>query len=155
MKRSAGILPYRVINNKVQVYLEHPGGPFWQGIDKWSICKGEYKYEKAKDAAIREFKEETGFKIDKDELIFIGSHKVLASNKLITIFAIKKDLDPSKMKSNTFIKEWPKGSGIIKEFPEMDKGEWFDIDEAKDKIFDSQVEILRKFVDKYNNGYLS
>ena len=73
MKRSAGILPYKIENKRMYVYLEHPGGPYWKGINKWSICKGEYniKNEKAIDAAVREFYEESGSKIEKGEILYL------------------------------------------------------------------------------------
>lgn len=147
MKRSAGILPYRINDGKIEVYLEHPGGPYWEHKDSWSICKGEYSNEKAMEAAIREFEEETSFKIREEELFFIGSIKLNATNKLVTIFGVNKDIDESKMKSNTFTLEWPKGSGKIKEFPEMDEGRWFIVSDARKKIFKGQEKILDKLVD--------
>lgn len=153
MKRSAGVIPYKIENNELKVFLEHPGGPFWEGIDKWSMSKGEYKKEKAIDAAIREFNEESGFLLNKEELIFIGGNKQ-KSGKLVNCFIINVDLDPVFMKSNTFKKEWPLGSGIIKEFPEMDKACWFEINEARQKIFNGQIIFLNKleeYVNKNNN----
>ena len=143
MKRSAGILPYKYIDNKLYVYLEHPGGPYYENRDIWSICKGEYIEEKPIDAAIREFKEESGVTISKDKLSFLSSHKV-HNNKLVTIFTTNTDIDPSRMTSNTFTKEYPKGSGIIQEFPEMDKGQWFSIEDAYKKIVKSQIPFLSK-----------
>lgn len=147
MKRSAGILPYRLKDGIIEVYLEHPGGPYWEGKDLWSICKGEYKEEKAIDAAIREFNEETSFTIDKDELFFIGSIKLDSTNKLVTVFGTNKNFDASKMKSNTFMLEWPKGSGTFHEFPEMDEGKWFKVDDAYKVIFKGQEKILDKLID--------
>lgn len=143
MKRSAGILPFKIENGRLMVFLEHPGGPFWEGIDKWSISKGEYKNEKAIDAAIREFKEESGFVVDKDELIYLGANKQ-KSKKLVNCFIINKDFDATNIKSNTFKKEWPVGSGVIQEFPEMDEARWFLLDEAKEKIFQGQIVFLNK-----------
>ena len=154
MKRSAGILPYKIEDNELKVYLEHPGGPYFKGKDKWGICKGEYTDERAIDAAIREFYEETGTKVEESELEFLGSEKLNAVNKLINIFIVKKDIDVTKMKSNTFTLEYPAGSGIINEYPEMDEAKWFTISEAKTKIFKGQEKILEKLEDKYNNGYL-
>lgn len=151
MKRSAGILPYKIEDGKIMVYLEHPGGPYWESIDSWSICKGEYRNEKAIDAAIREFNEETGFDIDKKDLFFIGAEKQKACNKLVVVFGIEKDIDPKKMTSNTFKKEWPPKSGKIEEFPEMDEGRWFNIEEAKDKIFKGQIKILDKLENIINS----
>lgn len=132
MKRSAGILPYKYIDNEIYVYLEHPGGPFWDGIDKWSVVKGEYINEKAINAARREFLEESGFDI-KEDLEYLGSFKL--KDKLVIIFCLEKDLDVSKMKSNTFIRD-------SKEYLEMDEARWFKIDEAYDKIFNRQKKIL-------------
>ena len=143
MKRSAGILPYKYVDDKIYVYLEHPGGPYYENRDIWSICKGEYIKEKAIDAAVREFREEAGVSISKDELTYLSSHKV-DNRKLVTIFITKTDIDPSKMTSNTFTKEYPKDSGIICEFPEMDKAKWFSIDEAYEKIYKSQIPFLSK-----------
>ena len=143
MKRSAGILPYKYIDNKLYVYLEHPGGPYYQNRDIWSICKGEYTKEKAIDAAIREFREESGKSISKEKLLFLKTHKV-NNRKLVTVFITEIDIDPSKMKSNTFTKEYPKNSRKIEEFPEMDKANWFSIDEAYKKIYKSQIPFLLK-----------
>ncbi len=151
MKKSAGILPYKIEDNKIFVYLEHPGGPYWTGKDKWSICKGEYKNEPAIDAAIREFTEETGFTVNKDELFFIKSVKLESSNKLITIFGLNKDFDASKMKSNTFNLEWPPKSGNMVEFPEMDEGRWIEIKTAKNKIFKGQEKVLDKLEEIIND----
>ena len=111
MKRSAGILPYKYIDNELYVYLEHPGGPFWEGVDKWSVVKGEYDNEKAINAARREFFEESGFDINED-LEYLGSFKL--KNKLVIMFCLEKDLDVTKMKSNTFIRD-------AKEYNEMDE----------------------------------
>lgn len=144
MKRSAGILPYKFVNGNLYVYLERPGGPFWEGKDKWSICKGEYKEEKAIEAAVREFQEESSFSVKKNSLRYLCSTKMKGSNKLVTTFIINEDFDANKMKSNTFRKEFPRGSGIINTYPEMDEARWFRIDEAYNKIFDSQRIILFK-----------
>lgn len=134
LKKSAGILVYRYQNKKLEVLLCHMGGPYWTGIDKggWSLPKGELKNEKAIDAAIREFQEETGFIIEKENLRFLGTKKQ-PSRKLVVVFCGTGDYDPSLFFSNTFKKEWPKGSGKIVEFPEMDKVEWIEIQDAKEK----------------------
>lgn len=144
MKRSAGILPYKIEDDNLYVYLEHPGGPYWVEKDLWSICKGEFKNEKAIEAAIREFNEETGTLINREKLFFIGSKKQQATNKLVIVFGVEQDIDPTKMKSNKFKLEWPPESGIINEFPEMDKAAWFRIEEAYDKIFSGQQVFLKK-----------
>lgn len=146
MKHSSGVLVYRNNDEKTEVLLCHMGGPFWAGMDEgaWSLPKGEYKTsEKALDTAIREFNEETGFSVEKQELKFLGSKKQ-PSNKLVTIFYTKHDYDASKATSNIFKREWPKGSGIIKEFSEMDKAEWMDLKKAKEKILKGQIYFIDK-----------
>lgn len=143
MKRSAGILPYKNEDGKVKVYLEHPGGPYWAGKDKWSICKGEYKNESATQTALREFYEESGHKILEEEITYLGGCKQ-KSKKLVNIFVVNKDLDTKNIKSNTFKKEWPPGSSQILEFAEMDQAEWFDLETAYQKIFLGQKYFLRK-----------
>ena len=138
MKRSAGILPYKYIDNELYVYLEHPGGPFWEGIDKWSVVKGEYNNERALEAARREFKEESGFDI-KDELEYLGTFKL--KNKIVIMFMVEKDLDITKMKSGFFKREF---NGTIGEYPEMDEARWFKIEDAYQCIFDRQINILNR-----------
>ena len=138
MRRSAGILPYKYIDNELYVYLEHPGGPFWIGKDKWSIVKGEYKKEKAEEAARREFKEESGFDLE-DNLEYMGSFKL--RSKLLVMFMVEKNLDVTKMKSNTFKRMF---NGTLCEYQEMDEARWFRIDEAYKYIFDSQKKVLNR-----------
>lgn len=151
LKHSAGILVYKIENQKLKVLLCHMGGPYWQNVDQgaWSIPKGEFRDEKAINAAVREFGEETGFNIESKKLSFLASKKQF-SNKLVIIFDVANDFDTTKAKSNTFSMEWPKGSGNIQEFPEMDKAEWFDINEAKQKILEGQVYFLLKLERKLN-----
>ena len=149
MIRSAGILPYKIIDNKIYVYLEHPGGPYYKNVDKWAICKGEFKDESVNDAAVREFYEESGTKLNKDDLKYLTSHKV-SHHKLVIMFYINTDIDANKIKSNTFKIEFPKGSGKLEEFPEMDKASWFLIDDAYSKIFESQI----FFLDRLKNVLL-
>lgn len=155
MKRSAGIVPYKIIDGRLFVFLAHPGGPFWAGSDAWSICKGEYvlSKESALHAALREFREETGHEIKNSRLLFLGSSKQ-KSKKLITIFAVNEDVDATDIKSNTFFREYPKGSGIRCEFPEMDQANWFLLEEAMSKVFFGQKLILRKLNEMYKNNLL-
>ncbi len=145
MKRSSGVLVYKIEQNQLKVLLCHMGGPYWQNIDEgaWSIPKGEMSNEKAISAATREFQEETGFTVDYQNLEFLGSKKQ-SSNKLVIIFCTTGDYDSTKATSNTFSKEWPKGSGKIQQFPEMDRAEWLDITVAKKKILQGQVYFLNK-----------
>lgn len=147
MKISAGILPFKCYKGDLKVFLIHMGGPFWKNRDDgaWSIVKGEVKEgENILDAAKREFFEETGKKIDGD---FIDLGEIKASNKIIHIFAINKDLD-TDIKSNCFELEWPLKSGKIQKFPEADRAKWFDINEANRKIVKSQKVFLERLREK-------
>lgn len=152
MKRSAGILVYRLKNNKAEVFLEHMGGPYWQKKDEgaWSIPKGEYIEEQAIEAAVREFKEETGFELKKESLDFLASIKQ-GSQKLVTAFVTCHDFDEKAIKSNMFEMEWSPKSGKMVEFPEMDCAEWFEINDAKKKILKGQIPFLEKLEEYLKN----
>lgn len=150
MKHSAGILAYKLEQGKIKVFLEHMGGPYWQNVKEgsWSIPKGELKKEeKMIEGALREFYEESGYSLSKEKLEFLASLKQ-KNNKLVTVFMIEKDLDPTKVTSNLFQLEWPKNSGKICEFPEMDEAAWIEIEEAKKLILKGQVKFLEKLEDK-------
>lgn len=149
LKRSAGILIYKLENETIKVLLGHMGGPYWQNVEKgsWSIPKGEFKNELAINAAIREFNEETGLTIKKENINYLSSKKV-SHKKLIVTFYKEGNYTLNNTKSNTFELEWPKGSGIIKKFPEIDKVEWLDIETAKEKILRNQVYFLNKLEEK-------
>jgi predicted NUDIX family NTP pyrophosphohydrolase len=142
-KKSAGLLMYRYIKGSVEVFLVHPGGPFWVKKDDgaWSIPKGEFSGdENPLEAAKREVKEETGFIIE-------GEFKPLEpvrqpTGKIVYAWAVKSDVDAEAIKSNTFSVEWPPKSGKVKEFPEVDRAEWFSIDIARRKILKGQVLFL-------------
>jgi len=141
---SAGIMLYRFIDQQLEVMLVHPGGPYWVNKDlgTWSIPKGLIEEnEPPLEAAKREFKEETSFEVNGD-FIELGVLKQ-PSKKIVHAWALEKNLDTGKIISNTFELEWPKYSGQIKEYPEVDRGAWFGIDEAKLKISKGQV----KFID--------
>ena len=146
---SAGILVYRYHNNDLQVLLVHPGGPFWSGKDlgAWSIPKGIFdESEKPLDAAKREFREETGFGVE-GEFIELGELRQ-PSKKIIHAWSIEDNFDLSQLKSNTFKLEWPRKSGNIQEYPEVDQGEWFSLDIAQKKIFKGQREFLARLVNR-------
>jgi len=149
-KKSAGILAYKYINNVVNVFLVHPGGPFWKAKDwgTWSIPKGEFNEdEKALDAAIREFNEETGIHIS-GEFIELTPVK-LKSGKTVYAWALQSDIEISAVNCESFIKiEWPPKSGKFQSFPEIDKGEWFTIDKAKQKINPSQTELIDELIER-------
>lgn len=149
MKTSAGILLYRFNKKNVEVFLVHPGGPFWKNKDEgaWSIPKGEYtEDEEPLKAAIREFKEETGISVEGD---FIPLKPVkLKSGKLVKAWALEKDIDATVIKSNTFLLEWPPKSGKKIEVPEIDRAGWFAIQEAKEKINTGQLPLLEELATK-------
>src|SRR3954468_6384807 len=116
-KASAGILLYRRYDGELQVFLVHPGGPFWKNKDAgaWSIPKGEYgSDEDALVAARRELAEETGVPAA-GEFIPLGSVKQ-AGGKVVTAWAVGQDVDPAEIRSNTFEMEWPPRSGTLRQF---------------------------------------
>lgn len=148
-KKSAGILLYKIANQKLKVFLVHPGGPFWAKKDDgaWSIPKGEFENdEDPLAAAIREFKEETGMEIS-GELIELTSIKQ-KSGKTVYAWAVEGDIDPSKIKSNDFEIEWPPNSGKKQIFPEIDKAGWFTDVEAKKKIISGQSPLIEELKSK-------
>ncbi|WP_346318914.1 NUDIX domain-containing protein [Chitinophaga sp. YIM B06452] len=144
MKKSAGILLYRVKNNLPEVMLVHPGGPFWKNKDAgaWTIPKGEFAGdEEPLDAALRELQEETGLPVKKGACIPLAP-VTQKGGKLILAWAMKGDLDATAISSNTFELEWPPRSGKKQMFPEVDKAAWFTLPEAREKINPAQVALL-------------
>jgi predicted NUDIX family NTP pyrophosphohydrolase len=145
-KLSAGLLLYRVRNDIVEVLIAHPGGPFWARKDDgaWSIPKGEYTDgEDPWAAAQREFEEEVGLAPPTGPRIEFPPLKQ-PSGKVITAFAVRGDLDLADAHSNTFELEWPKGSGRIQAFPEVDRVDWFPVAQAKTKLLKGH----RPFLDR-------
>ncbi|MDB4923618.1 NUDIX domain-containing protein [Mucilaginibacter sp.] len=145
--QSAGILLYRKINNNLQVFLVHPGGPFFKNKDlgAWSIPKGEFlDDEESLIAAKREFEEETGQAIDGN---FISLNPVrLKSGKKIYAWAVEGDIDHETIFSNLFEMEWPPRSGKKQSFPEIDRAGWFEADEAKLKINAAQAAFIEELI---------
>ncbi len=144
-KHSAGLLMYRYRQGVLEVFLVHPGGPFWakKDLGAWSIPKGEFDPgEDALAAARREFEEETGFPAE-GEFLPLTPRKQ-PSGKIIYTWAFPGDCDPVAVKSNTFTMEWPPRSGITKEFPEIDRAGWFTIQAAKEKINRGQTGFLEE-----------
>jgi predicted NUDIX family NTP pyrophosphohydrolase len=142
-KRSAGVILYRRRNDDTEVFLVHPGGPFWakKDLGSWSIPKGEYaEGEEALAAARREFQEETGF-VAEGSFVALGELKQ-PGGKIVSAWAMEGDCDPAKLRSNTFQLEWPPRSGRKIEVPEVDRGEWFSIVEARTKLLSGQVGFL-------------
>lgn len=141
-KTSAGLLMYRVRGGGLEVFLVHPGGPFYATKDDgaWTIPKGEFGHEDPLEAAQREFKEETGFEA-RGPFLMLGTLKQ-AGGKLVSAWAFEGDCDPAKLKSNTFEMEWPRGSGTVVKFPEVDRGAWFTLRQAGMKILAAQKGFL-------------
>jgi len=143
--RSAGILLHRSRDGVREVLLVHPGGPFWAKRDAgaWSIPKGEYADgEDARACALREFEEELGTPLaSQSELVDLGSVRQ-RNGKVVTAWAVEGDLDATAARSNTFEMEWPPRSGRRQEFPEVDRAEWFSVDEAREKLIPAQVALL-------------
>ncbi len=151
MKKSAGILLYRIKNSGFEVFLVHPGGPFWakKDMNAWTVPKGEFTDEEDPlVAAKREFEEETGKSVKGD---FLELKPVIQKGgKQVFCYACKGDIDPGAIKSNTFEMEWPPRSGKMQSFPEIDRGQWFDSAEAKIRIIESQsafVDELEKLIE--------
>jgi predicted NUDIX family NTP pyrophosphohydrolase len=141
-KRSAGLLLYRR-RNALEVFLVHPGGPFWAGKDRgaWSIPKGEYSQsEDPLAAAQREFTEETGFTA-RGPFVELGMVRQ-ASGKIVAAWAAEGDCDPSALVSNACQIEWPPRSGKTLEIPEVDRGAWFALPEARERILAGQNAFL-------------
>ncbi len=142
-KQSAGILVYRKMTKEPEVFLVHPGGPFWKNKDEgaWSIPKGEFDdSENPLDAARREFLEETAVSLSGN---FIELNPVkLKSGKKISAWAIEKNIEAGNITSNAFEIEWPPRSGKFQFFPEVDRGEWFSFEKARKKINVMQVAFL-------------
>jgi predicted NUDIX family NTP pyrophosphohydrolase len=137
---SAGILLYRYSGEILEVFLVHPGGPYWRGKDAgaWSIPKGELEEgDDALAAAQREFLEETGSRAS-GEFIPLDPLR-LKSGKIVHAWALRGDIDASAILSNTFSMEWPPRSGRQQEFPEVDRGGWFTMEAAREKILPGQL----------------
>jgi predicted NUDIX family NTP pyrophosphohydrolase len=141
-KRSAGLVMFRRLK-ELEVFLVHPGGPIWAKKNEgaWTIPKGEYeKDENPLAAARREFEEETGFKAA-GSFLDLGTIRQ-KSGKRVAAWAFEGDCDPANLKSNTCEIEWPPRSGRRLEIPEIDRGRWFSIEEAKQYIREEQSPLL-------------
>jgi predicted NUDIX family NTP pyrophosphohydrolase len=144
-KQSAGILLYRTTDNVLQVFLVHPGGPFFRNKDdgSWSIPKGEYlDNENPLAAARREFEEETGQEVNGD---FIKLSPIKQkSGKIVHAWAVEGNIDHETIKSNLFEIEWPPRSGKKVFFPEIDRAGWFELQTAKIKILAAQIVLINE-----------
>ena len=146
---SAGVLLHRGSGDLLEVLLGHPGGPFWARKDDgaWSIPKGEYgPDEDPWAAARREFAEELGCPVPVGPRADLGTVRQ-PSGKLLTVFAVAADLDAHDVRSNTFAMEWPKGSGRMCEFPELDRVAWLSVPDARVKLLKGQRAFLDRLID--------
>jgi predicted NUDIX family NTP pyrophosphohydrolase len=150
-RRSAGLLMYRRRLRNLEVFIVHPGGPHFAKKDfgAWTVPKGEYlEEEKPLEAAKREFHEETGFAVGK---IFIDLGEVTQKGgKIVSAWAFEGDCNPTELVSNTCEVEWPPRSGRTIEIPEVDRGAWFSIDEAKEHIKPTQIPLIDRLVAALN-----
>ena len=152
-KKSAGLLLFRRTSGRLEVFLVHPGGPFWAKKDEgsWSIPKGEFEDpEDPLAAARREFEEETGFAPDGDPIPLDPIRQ--PGGKLVYAWAVQGDMEPSGLRSNTFSMEWPPKSGGYREFPEVDRAAWFGMEEAGRKILKGQAAFLDQLQEKLGEG---
>lgn len=154
MKTSAGILPYRLDGDQLEVLLGHPGGPFWAKKDEgaWSVVKGELeKGEDALAAARREFAEETGVKLrGGDDFVDLGE-VTQGAGKTVRAWGCERDVDPAVIVSNTIEVEWPPRSGRTIEIPELDRVQWFSPADARVRLNPAQV----PFVDRLEEWLVS
>lgn len=132
--------------SSVEVLLAHMGGPFWVRRDAgaWSVPKGEYEPDEEPIAAARrEFTEELGMPAPAGDYQDLGEVRQSAG-KLVTVWAVEGDLDPSRVVPGSFEMEWPRGSGRMKRFPEIDRVEWFGLEDARERLVAGQ----RAFLDR-------
>lgn len=147
---SAGILLYRTRGDAIEVLIGHPGGPFWARKDDgaWSIPKGEYASgEDPWRAAAREFAEELGSPVPDGTVLDLSAARQ-PSGKMLTVFAVNGDFDLTGFRSNTFTLEWPKGSGRLREFPELDRADWFPVQQARIKLLKGQLVFLDRLLEQ-------
>ena len=148
-RTSAGIVLFRPRDGRLEILLAHPGGPFFTNRDAghWTIPKGEADGDEELVAvARREFEEETGNRPPDGDPIELGSI-VQKGGKVVHAWALEGDLDPATADSNTFEMVWPPGSGRHQTFPEIDRVEWFDVDEAKRRVKPTQIPLIDRLVE--------
>ncbi|WP_326696109.1 NUDIX domain-containing protein [Streptomyces sp. NBC_01754] len=155
-KHSAGLLLFRIVRGEagqrdVEVLIGHMGGPFWTGREDaaWSLPKGEYEPgEEPAAAARREFEEELGLPVPDGAWVPLGEARQ-RSGKTVAAWALEGELDPAQVTPGLFTMEWPPGSGVQREFPEMDRFAWCTAYEAVRRLIVGQrvfVERLRAYV---------
>jgi predicted NUDIX family NTP pyrophosphohydrolase len=150
-KRSAGILLFRFLASGPELLLVHPGGPYWtkRDLGAWTIPKGEYEEgESAQACALRELGEELGAapSLTAEALIDLGAIRQ-KSGKVVEAWAAEGDFDPADLSSNTFTLEWPPRSGSEREFPEVDRAEWFEPERAREKVLPAQAELIDRLLE--------
>jgi predicted NUDIX family NTP pyrophosphohydrolase len=156
-KRSSGILLYRDRDGTTEFLLVHPGGPYWARKDEgaWSIPKGGIEEdEDSRTAALRELDEELGPgrpDLDPETLVDLGQIRQRAG-KVVDAWAATGEFDPTGLDSNTFEMEWPPRSGREVEFPEVDRADWFDLEEARRKLLPAQGEFLDRLLEHLQRG---
>ncbi len=149
---SAGILLHRTVGDEFEVLLVHPGGPFWakKDLGAWSVPKGEVaEGEDPRACALRELEEElgSGLGLATGDLTELGSVRQ-KGGKTVLCWTAEADFDPAELRSNTFTMEWPPRSGVEREFPEVDRAEWFGLDAAREKINPAQAEFLDRLAQR-------
>lgn len=152
-KQSAGLLMHRRRDRRIEIFLVHFGGSFWakKDLGAWSIPKGEYaEGENPLDAARREFSEETGFTA-KGSFVDLGTVKQVGG-KIVSVWALEGDCDPAELRSNMCMIEWPPRSGRKIEIPEVDRGAWFTVEEARERILKSQEPIVDLLLLRLNSA---
>ncbi|MEU2433620.1 NUDIX domain-containing protein [Streptomyces sp. NPDC007861] len=145
-KRSAGLLLFRSAGPGVEVLIGHMGGPFWAARDvgAWSIPKGEHDPDEEPEAAARrEFEEELGLPAPEGDRVPLGESRQ-PGGKLVTVWAVEGDLDPDRVAPGTFRMEWPPRSGVLRDFPEIDRVGWFSLERAAELLVPGQ----RIFLDR-------
>lgn len=156
MKRSAALLVYKRAKGGLQIFLVHPGGPFWakKDLGAWSIPKGEFdESEDGLAAAKREFLEEVGQRVDGR---FIALTPVKQrGGKVVHCWAVEGEVDETAIRSNEFEMEWPPRSGRRVRFPEVDGGQWFSVAEARKRLLSSQLPILEELARMLATGSAS
>ncbi|MDB1086120.1 NUDIX domain-containing protein [Streptomyces sp. ACA25] len=148
-KRSAGLLVFRVApGSGPEVLLGHMGGPFWARRDAgaWSVPKGEYTpEEEARDAARREFREELGLPPPEGVYLPLGEARQ-PGGKIVTVWAVQGQVDPGAVDPGTFTLEWPRGSGVLRTFPEIDRVAWFSPEDARVRLVSGQRVFLDRLI---------
>jgi predicted NUDIX family NTP pyrophosphohydrolase len=151
MTRSAGLLLYRrTEDGEIEVMLGHMGGPYWSRKESgaWSIPKGgREEGETSLEAARREFEEEIGRPAPDGEPVALGDVRQSGGRKVVEAWAIEADMDVSEIDSTPFEMEWPPRSGKLREFPELDRAEWFRIEAARERIVKAQAAFLDRLLD--------